>query len=189
MECNSKAIKERDGEMRLGEFRTKTRDCENKLMLRLSVYDVIEHNENGYVELDIDIVTDSVVYLRMMNEDIHKWSDGRYTLMFDGHTFFVFDNEKEKRMTALKVTKKLNEQQATIHSLKEEVRLLKPTNIEQYEQIVQLQKENEQLKKECKIAVDEMVTDYKKLEKENEQLKKECKGIRRGKENDCFTSN
>ena len=83
-----------------------------------------------------------------MNEDIRKWSDGRYTLMFDEHTFFVFDNEKEKRMTALKVTKKLNEQQATIHSLKEEVRLLKPTNIEQYEQIVQLQKENEQLKGE-----------------------------------------
>ena len=33
--------------------------------------------------------------------------------------------------------------------------------------------ENEQLKKECKIAIDEMVTDYKKLEKENEQLKKD----------------
>lgn len=29
----------------------------------------------------------------------------------------------------------------------------------------------EQLKKEYKIAIDEMVTDYKKLEKENEQLK------------------
>ena len=42
----------------------------------------------------------------------------------------------------------LNEQQATIHSLKEEVMLLKPTNIEQYEQIVQLQEENEQLQKE-----------------------------------------
>ena len=83
-----------------------------------------------------------------MSEDIHKWTDGKYTLMFDEHTFFVFDNEKEKRMTALQVTKKLNEQQATIHSLKEEVRLLKPTNIEQYEQIVQLQKENEQLKGE-----------------------------------------
>ena len=40
----------------------------------------------------------------------------------------------------------LNEQQVTIHSLKEEVRLLKPTNIEQYEQIVQLQEENEQLR-------------------------------------------
>lgn len=50
----------------------------------------------------------------MMSEDIHKWSDGRYTLMFDEHTFFVFDNEKEERMTALKTTKRLNMQQATI---------------------------------------------------------------------------
>ena len=49
-----------------------------------------------------------------MSEDIHKWSDGRYTLMFDEHTFFVFDNEKEERMTALETTKRLNEQQATI---------------------------------------------------------------------------
>lgn len=55
--------------MRLGEFRTKTRDCENKLKLRLSIYDAIEHNENGYVELDIDMVTDGVVYLRMVNDD------------------------------------------------------------------------------------------------------------------------
>lgn len=36
-----------------------------------------------------------------------------------------------------------------------------------------LTEENEQLKKEYKIAINEMVTDYKKLEKENEQLKKE----------------
>ena len=61
----------------------------------------------------------------MMSEDIHKWSDGRYTLMFDEHTFFVFDNEEEKRMTALQVTKKLNEQQANIQSLKDENRKLK----------------------------------------------------------------
>ena len=45
----------------------------------------------------------------MMSEDIHKWTDGRYTLMFDEHTFFVWDNKKEERMTALNVTKKLNE--------------------------------------------------------------------------------
>ena len=57
----------------------------------------------------------------MMSEDIHKWSDGRYTLMFDEHTFFVFDNEKEERMTALKTTKRLNEQQAIID--KQELRL------------------------------------------------------------------
>ena len=54
-----------------------------------------------------------------MNEDIRKWPDGRYTLMFDEHTFFVFDNEKEKRMTALQVTKKLNEQQDIIDKLEQ----------------------------------------------------------------------
>lgn len=52
-----------------------------------------------------------------MSEDLHKWSDGRYTLMFDEHTFFVFDNEEEKRMTALQVTEKLNEQQVIIDRL------------------------------------------------------------------------
>ena len=54
-----------------------------------------------------------------MSKDIHKWSDGRYTLMFDEHTFFVFDNEKEERMTALQTTKKLNEQQDTIRKLQD----------------------------------------------------------------------
>ena len=55
----------------------------------------------------------------MMSKDIHKWSDGRYTLMFDEHTFFVWDNEKDERMTALQVTKKLNEQQSTIEQLQD----------------------------------------------------------------------
>ena len=122
-----------------------------------------------------------------MSEDIHKWSDGRYTLMFDEHTFFVWDNEKDKRMTALEVTKKLNEQQDTIFKLQDlcgksdgenaklrienkrlekEVNLLRPTNLEQYEQIQKLQKElndcekfrytvfkrlNEEYIKECSI--------------------------------------
>ena len=49
-----------------------------------------------------------------MSKDIHKWTRGRYTLMFDEHTFFVWDNEKDERMTALNVTEKLNEQQDTI---------------------------------------------------------------------------
>ena len=52
-----------------------------------------------------------------MSEDIHKWTDGRYVLMFDEHTFFVFDNENDERMTALNVTKKLNEQQDLIEEL------------------------------------------------------------------------
>ena len=56
-----------------------------------------------------------------MSEDIHKWTDGKYALMFDEHTFFVFDNEEGKRMTALQVTKKLNEQQAIIDKLKSDI--------------------------------------------------------------------
>jgi len=55
----------------------------------------------------------------MTNKDIHKWTDGRYTLMFDEHTFFVWDNEKDERMCALEVTEKLNEQQATIRKLQD----------------------------------------------------------------------
>ena len=51
-----------------------------------------------------------------MSKDIHN---GRYVLMFDEHTFFVWDNEKEERMTALNVTKRLNEQQATIRRLQD----------------------------------------------------------------------
>jgi regulator of replication initiation timing len=54
-----------------------------------------------------------------MSEDIHKWTDGRYVLMFDEHTFFVWDNEKDERMCALEVTKKLNEQQAIIRKLQD----------------------------------------------------------------------
>ena len=53
-----------------------------------------------------------------MSKDIHKWTDGKYTLMFDEHTFFVWDNEKEERMTALETTERLNEQQATIEQLR-----------------------------------------------------------------------
>lgn len=43
--------------------------------------------------------------------------------------------------------------------------------IEQRKENKTLKEENEQLKKEYKIAIDEMVTDYKKLEKENEMLR------------------
>ena len=81
-----------------------------------------------------------------MSKDIHKWTDGKYILMFDEHTFFVFDNEKEKRMTALQATEKLNEQQAIIEHL----------TIEKHQAdkrlqtiIAELKKENEQLKTKC----------------------------------------
>ena len=83
-----------------------------------------------------------------MSEDIHKWTDGRYTLMFDEHTFFVWDNEKEERMIALEVTKKLNEQQATIKELKKNFNDLvqwasqiAKRNVQLDEQIGKLQKE------------------------------------------------
>lgn len=56
----------------------------------------------------------------------------------------------------------LNEQQVTIHSLKKEVRLLNLTNIEQYEQIVQLQEENEQLRKELDNFKPVMFQDMRK---------------------------
>ena len=127
-----------------------------------------------------------------MSEDIHKWSDGRYTLMFDEHTFFVWDNEKDKRMTALEVTKKLNEQQDTIFKLQDlcgksdgenaklrienkrlekEVNLLRPTNLEQYEQIQKLQEENEKLRKELGDCEKFRYTVFKRL---NEEYIKEC---------------
>ena len=83
---------------------------------------------------------------------------------------------------------KLNEKQLTFEGVMRIVQgnkwiLLK--DIERLEKFIQnqqatiqsLKEENEQLKKEYKIAIDEMVTDYKKLEKENEQLKSENKKL------------
>ena len=130
----------------------------------------------------------------MMSEDIHKWSDGRYTLMFDEHTFFVYDNEKEEQMTALETTKRLNKQQDTIFKLQDlcgksdgenaklrienkmlekEIKLLKPTNVEQYEQIVQLQQENEQLQAQLR----EKEQDERLYANEIVKLNKEAKEV------------
>ena len=129
-----------------------------------------------------------------MSKDIHKWTDGRYTLMFDEHTFFVWDNKKEERMTALEVTEKLNKQQDTIFKLQdlcgksdgenmklrienkrlqEEIKLLKPTNIEQYEQIQKLQKENEQLQAQLR----EKEQDEQLYANEIVKLNKEAKEV------------
>ena len=82
-----------------------------------------------------------------MSKDIHKWSNGRYTLMFDEHTFFVFDNVKDDRMTALNVTKRLNEQQATITELERKLKKYAKIGEEQLKQIIELQEENEQLRR------------------------------------------
>lgn len=55
--------------MRLGEFRTKTKDSENKKEIRLSIYNVINHNRQGFVDLDIDMVTDDYIYLRVIGDE------------------------------------------------------------------------------------------------------------------------
>ena len=52
--------------MRLGELRTKTKELENGLKIKLSVYDLILPNDNGYVELDIDIVTENDIFFRVI---------------------------------------------------------------------------------------------------------------------------
>ena len=62
----------------------------------------------------------------------------------------IYDTKKKKVYFNVEVVDLLNEQQTTISALKGE---------------------NAKLKKEYKIAIDEMVTDYKKLEKENEMLR------------------
>ena len=75
-----------------------------------------------------------------MTEDIHKWTDGRYTLMFDEHTFFVWDNQKEERMTALQVTKKLNKQEATINNQEQKIQILQQ-EINDTQAILEMQSE------------------------------------------------
>lgn len=52
--------------MRLGEFRTKTRDFDNKLIIQVATYD-----ETGGVvihDVDLDIITDTHVFLRITGE-------------------------------------------------------------------------------------------------------------------------
>ena len=59
--------------MRLGEFRTKTKDSENKKEIRLSIYNIINHNRQGFVDLDIDMVTDDYIYLRVIGDENNDW--------------------------------------------------------------------------------------------------------------------
>lgn len=54
--------------MRLGELRAKTKDLDNKLNIKLSIYDEL----GGYgesVDLDIDLATDNNLYFRIMEEE------------------------------------------------------------------------------------------------------------------------
>lgn len=52
--------------MKLGEFRTATKDKENKLNIKLSIYDVIVCSDNGYVNLEIDMITDKNIFFRVV---------------------------------------------------------------------------------------------------------------------------
>lgn len=55
--------------MRLGEFRTKTRDLDNKLIIKISTYD----QEKGVqiYDAEIDIVNDHELYLRIIWKKIY----------------------------------------------------------------------------------------------------------------------
>ena len=111
-----------------------------------------------------------------MSEDIHKWTDGRYTLMFDEHTFFVWDNEKDERMTALQVTKKLNEQQDQIINIKAERKKLKEENKWLKDRTEDLYDYNNQLLKKARLTdvlpnAIEIITSNNELLKENERLR------------------
>ena len=117
----------------------------------------------------------------MMSEDIHKWTDGRYTLMFDEHTFFVWDNEKEERMIALEVTKKLNEQQATIEEQNKEIEESSAFIIEQRKENKTLKEENEQLRQQVQNAKELAVENDVKYQiccKEKEDFQNMCEQLR-----------
>ena len=118
-------------------------------------------------------------------------SEKRFTFYYErGNEVVIEDNGK--RLSNKKVVDLLNEQQDTIFKLQDlcgksdgenmklrienkrlekEVNLLKPTNIEQYEQIVQLQKENEKLRKELGDCEKFRYTVFKRL---NDEHIKEC---------------
>ena len=53
--------------MRLGELRTKTKDLDNRLIIRLVDY----FNDGGMqiYDIDIDMVTDNEIFLRLMEEE------------------------------------------------------------------------------------------------------------------------
>ena len=122
-----------------------------------------------------------------MSEDIHKWTDGRYTLMFDEHTFFVWDNEKDERMTALQVTKKLNEQQSTIEAKDKEIAELDQQcadflgdnikALEEFEECTDKLKAKILEQQDTIQELERKLKKYAKIGEENEQLRQELKTI------------
>ena len=110
--------------MRLGEFRTKTRDCKNKLNINLSVYDDIKHNADGYIELDIDMVTDNDIYLRPIDDIKHH--SAYFTFKCNGNNCSVFENDVW--LTIEEIVDTLNNQRNAILRYEYELYKLKKDN-------------------------------------------------------------
>lgn len=90
------------------------------------------------------------------------------------------DNDKDYQIMELKQRISYYEPyKQKYEDLKEDWKYIKSLLDKEFNERTRLKKENEQLKEEYKIAVDEMVTDYKKLEKENEQLQKELQRFKK----------
>lgn len=70
----------------------------------------------------------------------------RFEVLFYGDVINCVRDENGKEYNLQELISILMKQQATITELEKEVNLLRPTNLEQYEQIQKLQKENEQLR-------------------------------------------
>ena len=117
---------------------------------------------------------------------------GKLLTNSNGEEFGFTIYDEDKRMNIDEVVGVLNDQQDTIfklqdlcgksdyenaklrienNELQEEIKLLKPTNVEQYEQIVQLQEENEKLRKELNDCEKFRYQVFKRM---NEEYIKEC---------------
>lgn len=73
-------------------------------------------------------------------------SEKRFEVLFYGDVINCVRDETGKEYNLQELIDILMKQQATITELEKEVNLLRPTNLEQYEQIQKLQEENEQLR-------------------------------------------
>lgn len=114
----------------------------------------------------------------IMSKKRFTWKTEKLQHLNDEVLMIVDNANKEWKGHILNIVDLLNKQQATIQFLQNEIdELKKDIDIYKYEEkkhsetARKLYEENEQLKQEHKIAIDEMITDYKNLEKENEQLK------------------
>ena len=74
-------------------------------------------------------------------------SEKQFEVLFYGDVINCVRDENGKEYNLQELIDILMKQQATITELEKEVNLLRPTNLEQYEQIQKLQEENEQLRR------------------------------------------